>query len=159
MTTNGAHAFDFIYGRWQVHNRKLRDVTDPSCQEWVEFEATSEAFPVLHGTGHIDRIHVPNPADGEPFEGLTLRMFDPAADTWSIWWSSTRAPGHLDPPVVGHFNGTHGIFNCEDTIAGRTVMVRFEWHADPASPAWQQSFSHDAGKNWELNWVMNLQRL
>jgi hypothetical protein len=28
-------AFDFIYGHWRVHNRKLRDVADPNCEEWA----------------------------------------------------------------------------------------------------------------------------
>lgn len=156
--TPGIHAFDFIYGNWHVHNRKLRDVTDPDCREWVEFEATSEAFPVLHGIGHIDRIHVPDPPDGEPFEGMTLRLFDPSADTWSIWWSSTRVPGRLDPPVVGRFDDGHGVFDCEDVLAGRAVRVRFEWLADPASPVWRQSFSFDGGHSWQLNWTMHLRR-
>src|SRR5215472_6651572 len=110
---SGAHAFDFIYGLWTVHNRKLRDVTDPDCEEWVTFDATSEAFPILEGIGHIDRMYVPDPPDGPPFEGFTLRLFDPDADTWSIWWSSTRAPGRLDPPVVGRFDGGHGVFDAE----------------------------------------------
>lgn len=44
MTTTGSHEFDFIYGHWTVHNKKLRDVTDPDCTDWVEFDATSEAF-------------------------------------------------------------------------------------------------------------------
>jgi len=157
MTDNGLHAFDFLYGRWVVHNRKLRDVTDPSCDEWVEFEASSEAFPVLDGIGHVDRMHVPAPPDGEPFEGFTLRLFDPAAGTWSIWWSSTRAPGRLDPPVVGKFTAGLGVSDCEDVIGGRPVKVRFEWcRTDPLSPTWQQSFSYDSGRTWKVNWVMVL---
>src|SRR3712207_4767422 len=103
MPTTGADDFDFVFGRWHVRNRKLRDNTDPACDEWVEFDATSEAFPVLDGLGHLDRITVPDPPDGAPFEGMTLRLFDPATATWSIHWSSTRAPGRLDPPVVGRF--------------------------------------------------------
>ena len=41
------HDFDFIFGEWVVHNRKLRDVTDPACADWVEFEAISERGGVL----------------------------------------------------------------------------------------------------------------
>src|SRR3954469_5883107 len=78
MITSGAQAFDFIYGDWKVHNRKLRNVTDPTCEEWVEFDATSQVHPVLHGLGHIDRMDVPAAPDGAAFEGLTLRLFDPA---------------------------------------------------------------------------------
>jgi hypothetical protein len=83
----------------RVHKRKPRDVADPSCEEWVEFGATSEAFPVLHGVGHIDRMDVAEAPDGPPFEGLTLRLFDPAKQMWRIWWSSSRAPGRVDPPL------------------------------------------------------------
>jgi hypothetical protein len=158
MTTPAAHAFDFIHGRWTVQNRKLRDVTDPACEEWVEFGATSEVFPVLHGVGHIDRMDVPEAPDGPPFEGLTLRLFDPSEETWSIWWSSTRAPGRLDPPVVGRFTHGHGVFRCDDVIGDRPVRVRFEWLADRPSPRWQQSFSYDEGATWYLNWVMDFTR-
>jgi len=155
---SAADAFDFIYGSWTVHNRKLRDVTDPGCEEWVEFDATSEAYPILEGIGHIDRMYVAAPPDGPPFEGFTLRLFDPVANAWSIWWSSTRAPGRLDPPVVGTFDGGHGTFDAEDVLAGRAVTVRFEWLAHPATPTWRQSFSYDGGDSWRLNWVMNLER-
>jgi hypothetical protein len=89
--TSPEHDFDFIYGRWNVHNRKLRDNTDPSCDDWVEFDATSEAFQVLEDVGHIDRIRVDDATDGPPFEGMTLRLYDPAEQVWRIWWSSTRA--------------------------------------------------------------------
>ena len=61
MITSGAQAFESIYGSWAVHNRKLRDVTDPACEEWVEFDATSEVLPVLHGFGHLDRMTCRSP--------------------------------------------------------------------------------------------------
>jgi hypothetical protein len=159
MTSNGARDFDFIYGHWIVHNTKLRDVTDPECEDWVEFDATSEAFPILHTLGHIDRIYVPDPPDGEPFEGLTLRLFDPVSALWSIWWSSTRAPGRLDPPMTGRFTDGDGVFYGSDTVGGRNVMLRFNWHADPSTPVWQQSFSEDSGATWTLNWTMTFSRI
>jgi hypothetical protein len=159
MTSDSARDFDFIYGHWMVHNRKLRDVTDPECQDWVEFDATSEAFPILHALGHIDRIYVPDPPDGEPFEGLTLRLFDPVTAVWSIWWSSTRTPGRLDPPMTGRFTDGHGVFDGSDTVGGRNIMLRFDWHADPSTPVWQQSFSEDSGATWTVNWTMTLSRI
>jgi hypothetical protein len=158
MTTAGADAFDFLFGSWVVRNHKLRDVTDPACTEWMDFDATAEIVPVLHGLGNVDRITVPDPPDGAPFEGLTLRLFDPAAGAWSIWWSSTRDPGRLYPPVVGRFTGTRGLFECEDVLAGQPVRVRFEWEAHPTTPTWQQSFSYDDGATWRLNWTMRLHR-
>ena len=158
MAACGSQAFDFIYGHWRVHNRKLRNVADPACEEWVEFDAVSHVFPILHGIGHIDRMNLPDPPDGDAFEGFTLRLFDPSAGTWNIWWSSTRAPGRLDPPVVGQFTENHGVFDCDDIIGGHAVKVRFEWYADAFSPTWRQSFSYDSGSTWKLNWEMAFSR-
>jgi hypothetical protein len=159
MTATAASDFDFIYGQWTVHNRKLRDLGDPGCEEWVEFDATSEAFPILHTLGHVDRIYVPDPPDGEPFEGFTLRLFEPATELWRIWWSSTRAPGQLDSPMTGRLTDGHGVFYGNDLIAGRQLAVRFEWDADPSAPVWKQAFSEDSGTTWQVNWVMTLHRL
>src|SRR4051794_39714718 len=117
MTAEAEHAFDFVFGRWRVHNRKLRDNTDPDCRDWVEFDGAAEAFPLLDGFGHLDRIRVADPPDGAPFEGMTLRLFDPTDGTWRIYWSSTRVPGRLDPPVVGRFTGSLGVFEGEDVLA------------------------------------------
>ncbi|HTW18784.1 MAG TPA: hypothetical protein VME70_01060 [Mycobacteriales bacterium] len=153
-----SHDFDFVFGRWNVHNRKLRDVTDPDCTEWVEFEATSEAFPILEGVGHVDRIYVPDPPDGPPFEGFTLRLYDAESAAWSIWWSSTRAPGRLDPPVVGRFADGVGEFGCEDVVAGRPVRVRFTWTTNEVHPVWRQAFCDDGATDWRTNWEMTLTR-
>ena len=100
------------------------------------------------------------PADGgPPFVGFTLRLFDPRDDTWRIWWSSTRAPGVLDTPVEGRFDGDRGVFEAADTIGGRAALVRFEWLRDqPERPLWQQSFSYDGGTTWTLNWQMFFSR-
>jgi hypothetical protein len=156
---DGRHDFDFIFGRWHIRNHKLRNVADPACNEWVEFDASSEAHPILDGYGHVDRIYVSQPTDGDAFEGFTLRLFDSASGLWRIWWSSTRVPGVLDPPVEGGFENGHGIFECEDEIAGRNVVVRFEWLvAEPEEPRWRQSFSYDGGDSWKLNWEMRFTR-
>jgi hypothetical protein len=158
MISDAAHDFDFILGDWHVHNRKLRDNADPDCVEWVEFDGTSRAVQVLDGVGHLDRIEVPHPPDGPPFQAFTLRLFDPADETWRIWWSSTRAPGRLDPPLAGRFEGRHGVFFGEDVVNGRPIRLRFDWHAETSSPTWEQRFSFDDGTSWILNWVMTLTR-
>lgn len=106
----------------------------------------------------MERMYVPLPSDGDPFEGFTLRLYEPATDTWKIWWSSTRSPGQLDPPVVGRFVNDHGTFECNDVVGGHPVTVRFEWRADLVAPTWRQSFSYDEGASWKLNWDMTFTR-
>ena len=157
MHRTGAAGFDFLHGSWTVRNRKLRDVTDRGCTEWIEFDARSEVTPILLGGGNFERMIVDAPPDGPAFEGDTLRIFDPLADEWSIWWSSTRSPGKLDVPVLGHFDSDVGIFECEDVVGGLPVVTRFEWRAGD-TPRWQQSFSYESGVFDPPNWIMTFER-
>jgi hypothetical protein len=157
MQQSGAAGFDFFHGSWIVRNRKLRDVTDRACTEWIEFDARSEVSPILLGGGNFERMIVDAPPDGPAFEGDTLRIFDPVADRWSIWWSSSRSPGKLDVPVHGRFDGDLGIFECDDVVGGLPVVTRFEWRASE-SPRWQQSFSYESGVFDPPNWIMAFER-
>ncbi|GAB7046074.1 hypothetical protein [Catenuloplanes indicus] len=151
--TDGRTDFDFIFGSWRVRNRKPPDNSDPGCTEWVEFDATAHAEPILGGLGHIDRIRAGD------FEGLTLRQFDPDARVWRIWWASSNRPGHLDPPLEGTWCDGTGVLLGDDGVGGRPVRLRFEWTTDGADSARrQQEFSYDGGQSWRLNWVMELTR-
>lgn len=158
MTTSGAHAFDFLFGSWTFRLRKLRDTTDPDCSEWMEFDGTGDAFPILGGLGNVDRLYVPATDDGAGFEGFTLRLYDPTTDTWRIWWASTRAPGVFDEPVAGRFDGDRGVFECDDIVGGQPVRVRYTWFADDTEPRFEQAFSRDGGSTWATNWVTTQRR-
>ena len=91
----GAHDFDFLPGRWDIHNRRLVDMLDPACDEWEEFAATSAAFAMLGGYGNHDHFVT----DG--YEGFSLRLYSPEEDLWRIWWSSTAPPGPAGPAGRG----------------------------------------------------------
>jgi hypothetical protein len=146
--------FDFLPGRWRVANRKLTNTLDPDCDEWEEFEATSEARAMLDGGGNVDHFRT------EGYEGFSLRLYDPEEDLWRIWWSSTQRPGRLDPPVEGRFapDGT-ARFACEDVLDGVPIHMRFDWtEITRRSARWEQAFSFDGGKTWKSNWIMLLTR-
>src|ERR1700754_3048954 len=148
--------FDFLPGRWHIANRRLTNTLDPACDEWETFDATSEAQAILGGAGNMDQFHVP--ATG--YRGYSLRLYDPDADLWRIWWASTARPGRLDAPVAGHFrpDGT-ATFEGDDALDGVPVRMRFVWSEITADAArWEQSFSFDAGTTWKPNWVMLLTR-
>jgi hypothetical protein len=157
--TDGRADFDFIFGDWDIRNRKLADPADPDCDRWVEFGSTSHAEPIFGGLAHLDRIVAGPEVPGGPWEGLTLRQFEPGAELWRIWWASSRNPGHLDPPLSGRFEGGVGRFAGDDVLSGRPVRLRFQWtNPDPSHARWTQEFSFDAGDSWQLNWTMDFAR-
>lgn len=155
---DGRSDFDFVFGEWQVHNRKLRDPLDPACTDWVEFGSRSSAEPILDGLGNVDRIWFEGAADVPAFEGFTLRLFDPEMRLWRIWWSSTRQPGRLDPPLEGAFADGSAVFEGLDVLGGRPAVVRFRWTQHPTTPRWEQEFSFDAGQTFVPNWTMDFSR-
>lgn len=148
---DGARDFDFYHGRWRLRCRKLRDVLDPACEEWVEFGGGNEVLPVLGGLGNVE---FSQNAYDPPFDGMTLRLYDPEAKLWRIWWASTRQPGELGPPAEGRFEGGRGVFLSDEILAGREVKVRIEWsEITDTSTHWEQSFSYDGGSTWRTNWI------
>ena len=151
--------FDFIHGQWAVHHHKLADNTDRDCREWVDFAGRGDARPGLGGRGNVDTVTATLPG-GRSFEGLSLRLYDPGAGLWRIWWSATTNPGRLDPPVEGRFRDGRGTFRGDDVIAGRPAVVRFVWsQITPTSARWEQDFSFDGGTTWDpVNWIMTFTR-
>ncbi|HEV8629175.1 MAG TPA: hypothetical protein VGV61_02585 [Thermoanaerobaculia bacterium] len=150
---DGARDFDFIFGRWKVHNRRLVDRLVGS-HEWKEFEATVEGGPCLDGRGNVDEYRT----DFWPgFVGMTVRVFDPKAHQWAIYWADNRS-GVLDSGVFGSFDGDVGTFGGKDVLRGRTVLTRYTWRRG-AAPHWEQAFSGDGGVTWETNWTMDMTRI
>jgi hypothetical protein len=152
QAVGAARDFDFLMGRWTVHNRKLKARLQ-GCTEWLEFSATNEARLLLGGLGNEDEFRT---ADG--FIGMSLRFFDVAARRWAIHWVDNRR-GTLEPAVSGPFRDGVGHFEGEDTFEGRPIRVRFLWSGTrTATPRWEQAFSEDGGHTWETNWVMDFTR-
>src|SRR5262245_25393836 len=152
---DGSHDFDFWMGSWKVHNHYLRERLRGSS-DWVNFEATSVARPLLDGLGNEDEFRTEHEGG---FIGMSLRFFDPTTETWWIYWADTRRPGELDAPVVGAFDGDVGVFEGADTFEGRPIKVRFVWSGvTTPTPRWEQAFSADDGETWEVNWVMEFTR-
>ncbi len=148
--------FDFLFGSWKVRNRFLKQRL-AGCDEWLQFDATLEARPILGGLGNIDSFHACR--NGTQTEGMTLRLFNPANAEWSIYWADNVRTGVLQPPMIGRFHDGIGEFHGEEEVEGRAVKCRFHWTASLTAPRWEQAFSADGGKTWETNWIMEFTRL
>jgi hypothetical protein len=151
------HDFDFLFGRWRVHNRRLKERLAGS-NEWIEFEATSVARPVWDGAGNMDEFQALDTPLGE-MHGMTLRLFDEKSGQWAIYWAD-RKIGRLDVPMFGAWKDGVGEFYDQELFQGRMIYVRFLWtNGSPDAARWEQAFSDDGGKTWETNWIMELERL
>jgi hypothetical protein len=156
LATSGDGGFDFLHGRWNVTHRKLRERLTGS-NDWFEFPGTLVVEPILSGLGNIDRNVLQDPAG--PYEASSLRLFDPKARKWSIYWLDARSRAAVDPPVVGGFEGHKGVFYSQDSFRGRPIRVRTTYEPfDTQIAEWTQSFSVDAGASWETNWIMTFRR-
>ena len=158
---DGRNDFDFLFGAWQIANRKRVNPLVPGDDEWIEFDACSVAHPIVGGLGNVDTYSAPDFPDRPGFEGFTLRLFEPNTGLWRIWWASSTGSGQLDEPVVGRFEDDGvGRFECDDIIDGVHFRVRYDWHViDTDTLRWEQSFSFDGRRTWETNWVMESTRI
>jgi hypothetical protein len=152
------HDFDFLVGDWHVHHLRLKERL-ADCKEWVEFDGTSSMRLTMGGWGTFDDNLINLP--GGAYRAMGLRAYDPNTGLWAIWWLDGRNPfGDLDPPVKGRFRDGIGSFYSDDTLKGKPIRVRYTWSQITANSAhWEQAFSPDGGKSWEINWKMEFTRV
>jgi hypothetical protein len=106
---------------------------------------------VWNGRGNLLELVADGPAG--PFEGLSLRLYNPQARQWSLHFANS-SDGILNVPTIGQFNDRRGEFFSQETLRGRAIFVRFViTEITPDSCRFEQAFSEDGGKTWEVNWI------
>jgi hypothetical protein len=92
-------------------------------------------------------------------EALSLRLYDATAHQWSLNFANS-ASGSLGQPTIGEFREGRGEFYDQEPFNGHAILVRFvitPLGAD--SCRFEQAFSEDGGKTWEVNWIATDTRL
>lgn len=148
---DGQGDFDFEIGSWKTHLR-VRSRPLSGSETWVEYEGTTTVRKVWDGRANLVELVADGPAGH--FEGLSLRLYNPQSRQWSLNFSNSRV-GTLDPPMIGEFRNGRGEFYGQDKLNGRAILVRFVISdITPSSCRFEQSFSDDGGKSWEVNWIV-----
>jgi hypothetical protein len=147
---DGQRDFDFEFGAWKTHlKRRLHPLT--GTNEWVEYDGTTVVSKVWDGRANLVELEVSGPAGH--IEGASWRLYNPAARQWSLNFSNS-AVGTLGSPTIGEFRDGRGEFYAQDTLNGRSILVRFVISDITADSChFEQSFSDDGGKTWESNWI------
>lgn len=147
---DGQHDFDFEIGAWKTHLRRLvRPLTGST--EWVEYDGTTVVTKALDGRANLVELKVAGTAGR--IEGLSLRLYSPQAHQWALHFANIN-DGMLAPAAIGEFKNGRGEFYNQDTLSGRSILVRFVISdVTPNSCRFEQAFSADGGKTWEINWM------
>jgi hypothetical protein len=154
---DGQHDFDFHFGTWETHIKRLVHPLSGSST-WVEMDGTVTVRRVWGGQANLEELDASN--DTVRFRGLTLFLYNPASHQWSQTFVNINEGSLSSPPLIGGFKDGRGEFYSQDRFNGRSIFVRFMWsQVTPDSHHVEQSFSIDGGKTWEPNFVANLVRV
>jgi len=144
------HDFDFEIGDWKTHVKRLVHPLTGST-EWAEYDGTTVVQKVWDGRANLVQLEVDGPKGH--LELASFRLYDPETHEWSLNVASSRS-GSLGVPTVGGFKDGRGEFYDKESWDGKPIVVRFV--ITPRSPDaihFEQAFSADDGKTWELNWI------
>jgi hypothetical protein len=147
---DGQHDFDFEIGTWKTHLKRLQNPLTGSTA-WVEYEGTTVVRKIWDGRANLVELDVKGPAGH--IEALSLRLYNPESQQWSLNFASSGG-GTLSQPTIGEFKNGRGEFFDQEIFKGRAILVRFVISdITPTSCHFEQSFSEDWGKSWEVNWI------
>ncbi|HVI58019.1 MAG TPA: hypothetical protein VM619_03970 [Luteimonas sp.] len=147
---DGSRDFDFEIGTWKTQLRRLVRPLSGSTQ-WAEYAGTTTVRKVWGGRANLVELVADGP-EGH-FEGLNLRLYHPASGQWSLNFANART-GVLAPPTIGGFRDGRGEFYNQEDFDGRAVLVRFViTPLDGDTIRFEQAFSDDGGRTWEVNWI------
>lgn len=153
---NGWKDFDFHMGTWKTTLKRLVNPLSGS-NEWADYEGTTVVRPLLDGRANLVELKVEGPSG--KIEGMSLRLYDPHSQQWSLNFANIRS-GQLTPPTIGTFKNGQGVFYNQDTYNGKSIFVRFIIsNITEKSCHFEQAFSGDGGKTWEVNWIADDNRI
>jgi hypothetical protein len=147
---DGQGDFDFEIGTWKTRLSRLEKPLSGSIS-WLKYEGTTVVRKVWEGRANLVELEVNGPAGR--LEALSLRLYNPQSRQWSLNFASSKG-GTLSEPSIGEFRSGRGEFLSQEEFNGRVVLIRFIISPiTPDSCRFEQSFSDDGGKTWEVNWV------
>jgi hypothetical protein len=153
---DGQHDFDFHFGTWKTHIRRLAHPLSGSTT-WVELNGTVTVRKIWDGRANLEEIEAGN--DTTHLKGLTLFLYNPESHQWSQNFAAINSGTLSQTPLIGEFKNGRGELFDQETFNGRAILVRFVWSdIAPDSHHVEQSFSDDGGKTWEPNFVATLTR-
>ena len=150
---DGQHDFDFEFGNWKTRlklsSRLRHPFTGP--ESWTVYEGTTVVHKIWNGKANMVELSVDGPSGH--VDGLNLHLYNPESHQWSLNFASSTG-GTMSVPTVGEFRNGRGEFYDQEPINGRVLLVRNVWTVlGPNACHFEQAFSQNGGKTWEVNWI------
>jgi hypothetical protein len=153
--SDGQHDFDFHLGNWKSEISKLQHPLTGSTT-WIKCEGKLAARKVWEGRAQFEELEADCPAGH--MEDSVLFLYNPQSHQWSLN-SAAVNDGVVGKPMFGEFKNGRGEFYDQETFKDRALIVRQVWSdITPTSHHFEQSFSDDGGKTWEVNFKATLTR-
>ena len=152
---DGAHDFDFNFGTWNTHIRRLTHPLSGSTDA-IELNGTVTVRKVWNGRAQLEEIEADGP-NGH-WEGTTLFLYNPQSQQWSQTFADSKT-GKLGASLIGSFANGRGELVSQETFAGRSILIRAIWsNIVPNAHHFQEEYSGDGGKSWEAVFIADLTR-
>ncbi len=155
---DASHDFDFNFGTWHTHIKRLTKPLTGS-PDFITLAGTVTVRKVWDGRGQIEEFEADGP-NALHIQGMTLFLYNPKSRQWSQTWVNSRE-GTLNAPMIGGFKNGRGELISQETLDdGRTVLVRAVWSdIKPDSHHFEEDYSDDGGKSWEAVFSADLTRV
>jgi hypothetical protein len=151
---DGSHDFDFNFGAWHTHIRRLLHPLT-SSNAWATYDGTVTVRQALGGAANVEEVEATGLGH---LEFVNVRLYNSQTHQWSLNGASS-ADGTLGTPMFGIFSGGRGVFYDQEPFNGRMIIDRQTFfNITATSYSFEQAFSDDGGKTWQPNFVANLTR-
>jgi len=153
---DGAHDFDFDLGVWKTQiTRRVHPLS--GSDETMQLSGTVTVRKLWDGRAQVEEIEADGPKGH--WEGMTVFLHDPQARQWSMNFANS-SEGKFATPMIGSFANGRGELFGPDTLDGRAILVRAVWSDfTPNSHTYQESYSTDGGRTWEVAFTAHKTRL
>jgi len=151
---DGRHDFDPLAGSWKGHT-KYRAHPFGESDGWTESDGTEIFQKIWDGA----MLELSEGTSANVPVGLMLYTYNPQSEQWYVYFAS-RKDGKVGLPNVGEFRNGRGEFLVQDTLNGKSLLNRYVWsQIASSSPHFEESWSSDGGRTWELVRIVDLARV
>ena len=152
---DGQHDFDFNIGVWRTQIHRILDPLEGGGHT-MELSGIVTIRKVWDGRASLEEIEADSP-NGH-WEALSLFLYNPQSHQWSRSFVNARDPTPSGA-FVGSFKNGRGELYLQDTIDGRSVLVRGVFSdIKPDSHTYTEAYSDDGGTTWRTSLVAHLTR-